>query len=145
MKKELINIEKIFPFYKTDYGIKSFCNNYLVKDRGYNTRHQLRFIKQNDFDSIVSQIVEKGETRALLADETGSKKIKSEIRDNIYFKVYNSSYQGDRHERNLPVRGQRSKTNARNSKTRNFKIQVALDVVSDEFFDLSKQRNDNKS
>lgn len=137
MKKHHINLDNIYTLQEADYGIKSHCENYMLKRKGYNLRYPPRYIKQRDYSMILAELEYEAEERAFRADESGLRMQKREVLSHIEYKVYNSSYEGDRHEKNLPVRGQRTKTNARNSKGRKFTIRPSLEDITDDMVDTS--------
>lgn len=112
------NFQELNAFTSTDFGLKKYSKKYFKNKAGYNIRHPLYAIKHKDVERIINSLTSIAEARAILADGTGSKTLRSEVNDFINYKVLNTSYQGDRHEKNLPVRGQRSKTNGRTSKNR---------------------------
>jgi ribosomal protein S13 len=144
MKKDHINLDKLHTLQDADYGVKSYSRNYMLKRKGYNLRYQPRYIKQKDYATILAELEYEAEERAVEADESGLRTQKREVLAHIEYKVFNSSYEGDRHEKNLPVRGQRSKTNARNSKNRKFKIKPALEDMADDMLGISDHDNKNK-
>lgn len=116
------NFQKLNAFLSTDFGFKKYSKKYLKNKVGYNIRHPLFVIKHKDVERIINSLTSISEARALVSGGTGSKTLRSEVNDFINFKVLNTSYQGDRHEKNLPVRGQRTKTNGRTSKNRSLSL-----------------------
>lgn len=103
-------------------ALKNIQKIYFKNKAGYNIRHPLVVIKHKDVEHVVNSLTSISEARAIVSGETGSKTLRSEVNDFINYKVLNTSYQGDRHEKNLPVRGQRTKTNGRTSKSRSLSL-----------------------
>jgi len=126
------NVLKLQIFLNTDFGFKKYSKKYLKNQIGYNVRYPLTFIKKKNVESIISDLTSMSEARAVMWEESGSKTLRSEVQDFINFKVLNSSYQGDRHEKSLPVRGQRTKTNARTSKARICVLKTILSADDDD-------------
>ncbi len=71
------------------------------------------------FDKRVKELTD-GEVAAIQKEITGNYKAEGELRKEIMMNIKRlqeiSSYRGLRHKRGLPVRGQRTKTNARTRK-----------------------------
>eukprot|EP01040_Poterioochromonas_malhamensis_P010587 gene10587-11527_t len=98
------NFQKLNAFLSTDFGFKKYSKIYFKNKAGYNIRHPLVVIKHKDVEHVVNSLTSISEARAIVSGETGSKTLRSEVNDFINYKVLNTSYQGDRHEKNLPVR-----------------------------------------
>lgn len=94
--------EKLFGI----YGANNLCKTYLKNTLGYNLRLNLAYIKEKNYKTL----------QRLLASSLVGKKLKNFIKDNILFIENSRTYKGLRHKVSLPVRGQRTHTNAKTSK-----------------------------
>jgi small subunit ribosomal protein S13 len=110
------NITQLFSLYNYDYGIKNFSLNYLKKEVGYNKNKNLKFIKEKAYLEIVDKIEREGTKRAEEMNTSGTISKKSIVFECIRHKIENKCYQGYRHEQLLPVRGQRTRTNAKTNR-----------------------------
>lgn len=89
------------------YGIGLFTSRKLCSDLGID--------KEKKCDDLTSE--ELGKIRHLLEDEYSVEgQLRTEVNLNIRRLQEIGSYRGLRHRRGLPVRGQRSRTNARTRK-----------------------------
>ena len=104
-----LNLEKLEILFKNDYGVKSYSQKYLKGQSGYNRRMPVNFLLKEDLQHI-DDFCQKN------LDKNFSKKQKTIIFENIAFYKKNRSYKGTRHEKSLPVRGQRTKTNAKTNR-----------------------------
>lgn len=104
-----LNLEKLNILYKTDYGIKTYSQKYLKNQSGYNKRMPVTFLLKKDLQHV-------GEYSQKVLERNLSKKQKTIIFENISFIKKNRSYKGTRHEKSLPVRGQRTKTNSKTNR-----------------------------
>lgn len=104
-----LNLEKLEILYKNDYGIKSYSKKYLKSQSGYNRRMPVNYLLKEDLQHIDDFCQEN-------LDKNSSKKRKTIDFENIAFQKKSRSYRGTRHEKSLPVRGQRTKTNAKTNK-----------------------------
>lgn len=104
-----LNLEKLELLCRTDFGIKKHSQRVFKEQLGYNKRLPIKFLLKSDLLKIET-FAEKR------LGSTGSKTLKTLQFENIDFKKKNKSYVGSRHERLLPVRGQRTKTNAKTNR-----------------------------
>jgi small subunit ribosomal protein S13 len=93
------------------FGAKGSVNKLIVKKLGSNPRIKKVFLPEKR----VAQI-ERYVKKVIL-----SKKLPQQVRKNINFLKTMRSYRGVRHKAGLPVRGQRTQTNAKTAKKRGFK------------------------
>ncbi len=106
IQKDLnISLEKFEKLFET-YGADNLCKTYLKNNLGYNLRLNFTYIKQKNLKPIQN----------LLTSALVGKKLKNFIKDNILFLEENRTYKGLRHKVSLPVRGQRTHTNAKTCK-----------------------------
>ena len=89
------------------YGIGRVRSNNILKDAGVGPDIRIKDLSEEDVRKISKVIEEQGGVEGDL---------RKEISMNIKRLVEIGSYRGSRHRRNLPVRGQRTKTNARTRK-----------------------------
>jgi small subunit ribosomal protein S13 len=89
-------------------GIKNFKEIILKKKLGFN----YKITTNNIYISKLKQLYLNNKFKS----KTHGKKLFDFNKDNIEYLKNNRSYRGMRHKRCLPVRGQRTKTNAKTSK-----------------------------
>lgn len=89
------------------YGIGRSLSNKILKAAGVNPDVRAKDLKEDEISRITS-VIQKG------AKVEGE--LKREISANIKRLIDIGAYRGVRHRRGLPVRGQRTKTNARTRK-----------------------------
>jgi small subunit ribosomal protein S13 len=106
MKFKSDKMEKVSKYFRSDFGIEKYCEKYLMKKRGYNTRHVTNFIKENIAVELENRIL-----NDLIDKKERQKPI--EMIENL---KHIHSYRGMRHIKFLPTRGQRTKTNAQTNK-----------------------------
>ena len=104
-------MSKIFFFKKipNTYGLSKKLSLNLYMDVGLNSRIYPILLKKRAHLAILDEI--KTNVKILL-----DKKLKNSIKDNIDFIKTTRTYKGIRHLNNLPVRGQRTRTNAKTRK-----------------------------
>lgn len=96
MKKSINNI----------YGIKKIKNKFVKRKLGYNLfyfNHNLNTRKGEELTKLLSNFKQ-------------DRVLKTFDKKNVEFLVNNKSYRGSRHKKSLPVRGQRTHTNAKTIK-----------------------------
>src|SRR5919198_3046779 len=89
------------------YGIGRVRSNGILKDAGVSPDVRVKDLSEDDVRKISRVIEEQGRVEGDL---------RKEISMNIKRLMEIGSYRGLRHRRNLPVRGQRTHTNARTRK-----------------------------
>jgi small subunit ribosomal protein S13 len=89
------------------YGIGRFRSNEILTAAGVSPDIRVKDLSEEDVRKISRVIEEKGGVEGDL---------RKEISMNIKRLIEIGSYRGARHRRNLPVRGQRTRTNARTRK-----------------------------
>jgi small subunit ribosomal protein S13 len=89
------------------YGIGRTRSAVILKDAGVNPDIRVKDLSEEDVRKITRVIDEQGRVEGDL---------RKEISMNIKRLVEIGSYRGSRHRRNLPARGQRTRTNARTRK-----------------------------
>jgi small subunit ribosomal protein S13 len=89
------------------YGIGRARSAVILKDSGVNPDIRVKDLSEEDVRKITRVIDEQGRVEGDL---------RKEISMNIKRLVEIGSYRGSRHRRNLPARGQRTRTNARTRK-----------------------------
>jgi len=89
------------------YGIGRFRSNTILKAAGVSPDIRIKDLSEDDVRSISKVIEEQGGVEGDL---------RKEISMNIKRLMEIGCFRGLRHRRNLPVRGQRTKTNARTRK-----------------------------
>lgn len=87
------------------YGIGPFLSSYLLKETGINPDLKAKDLSVEELN-ILKKTIEK-----LTIKIEGD--LREEKRRNINRLIAINSYRGLRHQRRLPVRGQRTKTNSR--------------------------------
>ena len=89
------------------YGIGRVRSNVILKDAGVSPDIRIKDLSEDDVRSISKVIEDQGGVEGDL---------RKEISMNIKRLMEIGCFRGLRHRRNLPVRGQRTKTNARTRK-----------------------------
>jgi small subunit ribosomal protein S13 len=89
------------------YGIGRTRSAVILKDAGVSPDIRVKDLSEEDVRKITRVIDEQGRVEGDL---------RKEISMNIKRLVEIGSYRGSRHRRNLPLRGQRTRTNARTRK-----------------------------
>ena len=89
------------------FGIGRMRSNGILKDAGVSPDVRVKDLSEDDVRKISRVIEEQGRVEGDL---------RKELSMNIKRLVEIGSYRGSRHRRNLPVHGQRTKTNARTRK-----------------------------
>ena len=89
------------------YGIGRNRSNRILKEAGVSPDIRVKNLTEDDVRKISRVIEEQGRVEGDL---------RKEISMNIKRLVEIGSYRGSRHRRNLPVRGQRTRTNSRTRK-----------------------------
>ena len=88
------------------YGVGRTTANKILKEAGVSPDTRVKDLKDEDVNKI----------RKALSDYKVEGELRSEISLNVKRLSEIGCYRGLRHRRNLPVRGQRTKTNARTRK-----------------------------
>jgi small subunit ribosomal protein S13 len=89
------------------YGIGRFRSNQILSAAGVSPDVRVKDLSEEDVRKITRVIEEQGGVEGDL---------RKEISMNIKRLIEIGSYRGSRHRRNLPLRGQRTRTNARTRK-----------------------------
>ena len=89
------------------YGIGRFRSNKILTESGVSPDLRVKDLSEDDVRKISRVIEEQGGVEGDL---------RKEISLNIKRLIEIGSFRGSRHRRNLPVRGQRTRTNARTRK-----------------------------
>lgn len=105
MKKQNSNLTKFNHFFSL-YGAKHHSKNILKNKLGINSRLNFSFIKQKNYNNLSN----------VYANLLVGNKLQTSIKENISFMKNNRTYKGLRHKVSLPVRGQRTHTNAKTCK-----------------------------
>jgi small subunit ribosomal protein S13 len=105
MKIQNSNLAKFNTFFSL-YGVKKSSKLVLTNKLGVNSRINVTFIKQKNFNYLSN----------LYLDALVGNKLQASIKENISFMKNNRTYKGLRHKVSLPVRGQRTHTNAKTCK-----------------------------
>ena len=85
------------------YGIGLTTSQQILSETGVNPDIRVRDLSEDDLSKL----------RAVIADITTEGDLRRQVNMNIKRLMEINSYRGLRHRRNLPVRGQRTRTNAR--------------------------------
>ncbi len=93
------------------YGAGNLSKRILNTKLGLNSRLNCNYIKEKRFNQLNSIV-----NKSLIG-----KKLHESIKDNISFMKNNKTYKGLRHKASLPVRGQRTHTNAKTCKKKSRK------------------------
>jgi len=86
------------------YGIGPVISNEIIKELSLDASRRVKDLTQDEVNKINNLI-----TKSIKVEGD----LRREIQANIKRLIEIGSYRGLRHRRNLPVRGQRTKTNAR--------------------------------
>lgn len=89
------------------FGIGRTLSNKVLKTAGIDTNTRAKDLDKDQISRIAS---------ILQTDYTVEGELRRDIQQNIRRLMDINSYVGNRHKRNLPVHGQRTKTNARTRK-----------------------------
>jgi small subunit ribosomal protein S13 len=101
---DLPNNKKLYIALRYIYGIGSFISNEIIKELNLNATKKVKDLTEEEVNKISSLISKNLKVEGDL---------RREIQSNIKRLIEIGSYRGIRHRRNLPVRGQRTKTNGR--------------------------------
>ena len=85
------------------YGIGLTTSQSILAETGVNPDTRVRDLSEDDLSKL----------RAVISDITTEGDLRRQVNMNIKRLMEINSYRGLRHRRNLPVRGQRTRTNAR--------------------------------
>jgi small subunit ribosomal protein S13 len=88
------------------YGIGLSLSQKILKQTGVNPDHKVKDLSESDIIKI----------RDALRDYTIEGDLRRKISFDIKRLIEIGSYRGQRHRKNLPVRGQRTRTNARTNR-----------------------------
>lgn len=105
MKKSNSNILKFVPLFSL-YGAKQQSKAIVTNRLGVNSRLPLQFIKTANYTQLSN----------IYLNALVGKKLQMQIKDNISFLKNLRTFKGLRHKASLPVRGQRTHTNAKTCK-----------------------------
>lgn len=85
------------------YGIGLTSSQKILEETGVNRDTRVRDLSESDLSKL----------RAVISDITTEGDLRRQVNMNIKRLMEINSYRGLRHRRNLPTRGQRTRTNAR--------------------------------
>lgn len=88
------------------YGIGLSTSQKVLSETGVNPDTRVRDLTEDDLSKL----------RVVIADLTTEGDLRRQVNMNIKRLMEINSYRGLRHRRNLPVRGQRTRTNARTNR-----------------------------
>lgn len=108
MKNINVNITKLNSSSNKLFGAKKLANSLLINKYGINSKIPMKFITKKVYNNV----------DFTLNKYINSKKLNQEVRNNINFLKNIKNYKGFRHKNSLPVRGQRTRTNAKTVKKR---------------------------
>ena len=91
---------------KKNYGIGNNKWKFFINYYGLNPRTNPKYIKKNYSDEIKKDVT----------NSTTERVLKNHIKSCINFLLENKTYKGIRHKLKYPVRGQRTRTNAKTIK-----------------------------
>ena len=103
-----VSITKLNSSSNKLFGAKKLANNLLLKKYGINSRFPIELISKKVYNNV----------DFTLTKYINTKKLNQEVRNNINFLKNIKNYRGFRHKNSLPVRGQRTRTNAKTIKKR---------------------------
>jgi small subunit ribosomal protein S13 len=86
------------------YGIGRSLSNEILKKAGIDPNRRVNKLSEGEINAI--QNIVQNEYRI-------GGELRKEVQDNVKRLIMIGSYRGSRHRRNLPARGQRTRTNAR--------------------------------
>ncbi|MDR1052302.1 MAG: 30S ribosomal protein S13 [Endomicrobium sp.] len=101
---DLPNSKKLYIALRYIYGIGPFVSNEIINELNLNATKKVKDLTEEEVNKISSLISKNLKVEGDL---------RREIQSNIKRLIEIGSYRGIRHRRNLPVRGQRTKTNGR--------------------------------
>ena len=93
------------------YGTRNLSKKILTTKLGLNSRLNYNYIKEKKFNQL----------NTIINKSFVGKKLQESIRDNVSFIKNIKTYKGLRHKASLPVRGQRTHTNAKTCKKKSRK------------------------
>lgn len=93
------------------YGARNLSKKILTTKLGINSRLNYNYIKEKKFNQL----------NTIINKSFVGKKLQESIRDNVSFIKNIKTYKGLRHKASLPVRGQRTHTNAKTCKKKSRK------------------------
>ncbi|MGM0443056.1 MAG: 30S ribosomal protein S13 [Fibrobacterota bacterium] len=100
-KRSVISLTYIF-------GIGKSTASVILKEAGVNEDKKVKDLEEKDLDTI-RNLIEKYQTEG---------ELRTKIRMDVKRLMDIGCYRGERHKRRLPMRGQKTKTNAKTSKKR---------------------------
>ena len=109
--KKLNDTQIKFKTLTSLYGTNNLSKRILTTKLGINSRLNYNYIKEKKFNQL----------NTVLNKQLIGKKLQESIRDNISFIKNIKTYRGLRHKASLPVRGQRTHTNAKTCKKKSRK------------------------
>lgn len=98
----------MFKINNNIYGINKSKYTILQKKLGYNIRFKPSLLRYTAKTQLIN----------IIGKKKLGRRLKQYNRDRIFSLIDIRSYRGMRHKRGLPVRGQRTHTNAKTSKSR---------------------------
>ena len=107
----IVNNKKLVSLYKNRnlYGVGPYLSKMLLKYHGSTVFQKIYSSKKYPFALL-------GLTKII--NKIFKKNLKKDQKKNIIRIINIGNYRGERHKKNLPVRGQRTKTNAKTRKHR---------------------------
>jgi small subunit ribosomal protein S13 len=93
------------------YGANNLSKKILITRLGTNSRLNYNYIKEKKFNQL----------NTIINKQLIGKKLQESVRENISFIKNIKTYKGLRHRASLPVRGQRTHTNAKTCKKKSRK------------------------
>jgi small subunit ribosomal protein S13 len=103
------------------YGVGPTISNEIIAELSLDSAKRVKDLSEEEVNKINNLI-----TKNLKVEGD----LRREIQANIKRLIEIGSYRGSRHRRNLPVRGQRSKTNARTRRGKRKTVGVGKPAVS---------------
>lgn len=104
------------------YGIGDALSGLILQESGVNPLIRVKDLSESDVNKINNAIVSSG------FKVEGD--LRRDLQQNIRRLIDIGSYRGTRHRRNLPVRGQRTKTNARTRRGKRRTVGAVKKVVA---------------
>ena len=105
---ELPNNKRVDTALTYIFGIGKTRSEKIIKETKIEPSTRVKDLKDSELDNIRKAME--------IFNYKHEGNLRMEIRDNIKRLISIGSYRGDRHKKGLPVRGQRTKTNARTRK-----------------------------
>ncbi len=105
MKTQNSNLLKFNNIFSL-FGARHVSKKILTNKLGINSRLNITFVKQKRFNQLTT----------MLNTNLIGKKLQDSIKEKISFIKNHKTYKGLRHKSSLPVRGQRTHTNAKTCK-----------------------------